>query len=139
MERVAVTVLLDTHALIWLMEEDRRLGRESRRLADAALRDDQLTVSAVTFWETAMLQRLGRIELVLPAENWRRAVCDLGIGEIPVSGDIGLTAAALEDFPLDPADRFIAATAIREHATLVTADRHVLGWAGGLIRRDART
>ena len=64
---------------------------------------------------------------------------ELGIQEVPVSGDIGILAAELEDFPRDPADRIIAATALTRGATLITADTSILGWQGTLSRHDARS
>ncbi len=104
-------VLLDTHALVWLLEGDQHLGHEARRLADMAVRQDTLLVSAMTFWEVAMLVLCRRLILVQPVPNWRHNVLELGIAEIPVSGDIGILATEFEDFPPDPADRIIAATA----------------------------
>ena len=130
-------VLLDTHALVWLLEGDQHLGHETRRLADIAVREDALRVSAMTFWEVGMLVQRGRLILVQPVTNWRHNVLELGIAEIPVSGDIGILATELEDFPLDPADRIIAATALVHGARLITADASILGWKGQLSRHDA--
>lgn len=132
-------VLLDTHVVIWLTEENRRLGRRARRLADRALARDAIAVSAISFWETAMLLQRGRIEIRGSAEAWRRSVLDLGVEEIPVTGDIGILAATLPgDFSQDPADRIIAATANVHGATLLTADDRLLDWPGRLARHDAR-
>ena len=130
-------VLLDTHALIWLLEGDRHLGHEARQLADIAVREDTLLVSAMTFWEVSMLVQRRRLVLVQPVANWRHNVLELGIGEIAVSGDIGILAAELEDFPLDPADRIIAATAMVHGARLITADESILGGKGQLSRHNA--
>ncbi len=130
-------VLLDTHVLIWLMEGDPGLGPQARALADDALGADRLGVSAVTFWETAMLERRGRIGLTMPVAAWRRAVLDLGIAEIAVSGDIA--AVSLDGLHGDPADRMICATAILRQAVLVSADERIIGWPGTLSRHDART
>ncbi len=130
-------VLLDTHALAWLLEGDQNLGHEAQRLADMAAREDTLLVSAMTFWEVAMLVQCRRLILVQPVANWRHNVLELGISEIPVSGDIGILATEFEDFPPDPADRIIAATAMVHGARLITADAGILGWPGQLSRHDA--
>lgn len=138
MGRAVVTaVLLDTHALVWLLEGDQNLGHEAQRLADTAAREDTLLVSAMTFWEVAMLVQRRRLILVQPVANWRHNVLELGISEIPVSGDIGILATEFEDFPPDPADRIIAATAMVHGARLITADAGILGWPGQLSRHDA--
>ncbi len=132
-----MAVLLDTHALVWLLEGDQHLGHEARRLADMAAREDTLLVSAMSFWEVAMLVQRRRLGLVQPVANWRHKVLELGIAEIPMSGDIGILATELEDFPLDPADRIIAATAMVHGARLITADASILGWKSQLSRHDA--
>ena len=132
-------VLLDTHVLVWLLDSDERLGPLARQMADAAARQDILLVSSITFWDVAMLAQRQRLSLAQPAIRWRRNVLDLGITEIPVSGEIGIHAAELLGFPRDPADRIIAATATLHGATLITADEEILGWEGRLNRHDART
>jgi PIN domain nuclease of toxin-antitoxin system len=131
-------VLLDTHALVWLLSGDATLGAQARELMDAAAREEALMVSAISFWEVAMLARRGRLWLQQPADRWRRQVLELGIGEVAVSGDVGILATELAEFPPDPADRMIAATALVQGAALITADTAILGWQGSLVRHDAR-
>lgn len=139
MERAVVnTVLLDTHALVWLLEGNQRLGHNARQLADTAVRESTLQVSAMTFWEVAMLTRRRRLVLAQPIASWRQKALELGVAEIPVSGDIGILSTELEDFPADPADRIITATALVRGAMLITADASILGWPGYLGRHDAR-
>jgi len=58
--------------------------------------------------------------------------------EIPVSGDIGIRAAGFDSFHGDPADRLIAATALQNSATMVTADRRLLDSELAIKRLDAR-
>lgn len=131
-------ILLDTHALVWLVEAEPGFGPTARELADRALKDDKLATSAITFWEVAMLAQRKRLELSLPTDVWRRRLLDMGLMEIPITGDIGITAADLQGFHGDKADRFIAATAILGGGTLMTADEAILGWPGELMRQDAR-
>jgi len=130
--------LLDTHVLIWLTTGDPRLGKDAKSRTDKALAEDTLAVSAMSFWEIKMLHQKGRIDLHQPIDSGRKDLLDLGILEIPVTGDIGIAAAALTDLHQDPADRIIIATAAREGALLLTADRCILDWNGSLRRQDAR-
>lgn len=130
-------LVLDTHSLIWLVEGDPRLGRNARDLAQAALQEDDLTVSAICFWEIAMLVRSGRLTLGLPTAEWYRGTLDRGILEAPVTGQIGILAGELAGLPGDPADRVITATAMVRNATLITADRRILDWSGTVLRHDA--
>jgi PIN domain nuclease of toxin-antitoxin system len=107
-------------------------------VADAALAHDDLGVSAITFWEIAMLHQRGRIQLLQPVDAWRQCILDQGLREWPLTGEVGIAATTLVDFHQDPADRFITATALRHGATLITADERILTWSGPLRRHDAR-
>lgn len=113
------------------------MGRRARAIADRALATGALGVSAVTFWEIALLYERRRVKLDREPSAWRRAVLDAGIEEVPLTGDLAVEAAALTAHA-DPADRFIIATALRDGATLVTADAEILAWRGALKRHDAR-
>lgn len=128
-------ILLDTHVLIWLRSGDGRLGPGARKVIDQAWRDGEAAVSAISFWEAAMLKQRNRIELAADVSQWRREQLRQGLAELPVDGDVGVRAALLGDFR-DPADRLIVATALEGHR-LLTADRRILDWPGELSRMDA--
>jgi len=132
-------ILLDTHALLWLDQGLPRLGSRARQAADQALREGCLAVSAVSFWEAAVLVERGRVELDRPMEVWRQELLRSGVIEVPLDGRIAITAIGLPGLHGDPADRFIAATAILNEARLITADRRLLNWSGPLECLDART
>lgn len=121
------------------MEADAALGPASRRLCERALEEDQLAVSAISFWETAMLVDRRRLGPAMDSDSWRRAVLDLGISEIALSGRVGIAAVTLKNLHGDPADRIICATALDGDGTLVTADKRILVWTGALKRHDAGT
>ena len=131
-------LVLDTHSLVWLVEGDPRLGLQARQSAEASLQADRLSVSVMSYWEIAMLVRAGRLILAATVGQWHRRALDLGIIEASVTGQIGILAGELEGLPGDPADRIITATALTQGATLITADEHILGWSGTLLRQDAR-
>lgn len=130
--------VLDTHTLVGLVEGESRLGRKSRELAQAALQSDVLAVSAICFWEIAMLVKSGRLGLAMPTSEWHRGSLNLGILEAPVTGQIGILAEESAGLPGDSADRIITATAIVLNATLLTADQRILNWPVNLTRFDAR-
>jgi len=132
-------ILLDTHAAIWFITDDPALGQQSRSAADLALSEGQLTVSAVTFWEIAMLVSKGRMKALRSPREQRTKILNAGIRELPVTGDIAIAAVELADLHGDPADRFIAATAIAHNATLMTADAALLRWPHAIGRQDAAT
>ena len=130
-------ILLDTHTLVWLDEGNKRLGKKSRELIDEGLNNEELAVSSICFWETAMLMQKQRLSLMTPVTQWMQDLLQQGLHEIPVTGGIGIIASALPDFHGDPADRLIVATAISNSATLVTADDNILNWKGDIRRQNA--
>jgi PIN domain nuclease of toxin-antitoxin system len=131
-------IVLDTHVLIWFAEDVPELGKRAAVDADEALRSDELAVSAISFWEIAMLAHKKRLALADAPAAVRRKVLAQGIREIAVDGAIGIGAAELSGFHGDPADRIIVATALANDATLITADRPIRQWRGPLKTRDAR-
>jgi PIN domain nuclease of toxin-antitoxin system len=88
-------LLLDTHVLIWFAEDNPRLGPRATKLADAALQRDEVLVSAVSFWEIAMLVDKGRMELALAPKAMRQKVLEQGIREVPLSGAVAISAARI--------------------------------------------
>ena len=129
-------ILLDTHVLLWLRSGGQQLGRQALNAVDHAWAAGDVAVSAITFWEAAMLNDKGRIRLSQDIRSWRRGNLRQGLIEIRVDGEIGIRAGALNGLPGDPADRIIVATALEGHR-LVTADRRILDWHGPLQKLDA--
>lgn len=130
-------ILLDTHALVWMDSDDAALGRSTRQLISRAWTAGELAVSAISFWECAMLSLRKRISLPKSALSWRQDLLAAGLIEIAIDGEIAMVAATLESLHKDPADRFIAATAIAGRATLITADERLLKWRHAVKRQNA--
>ena len=128
--------LLDTHVILWLRTGNERLGPLALHEIDQAWQSGELAVSSISFWEIAMLKSKNRINFPENLEHWRRVQLEQGMVEIPVNGKIGIRAVDLANFPLDPADRLIVATALEGHR-LITADKRILGWSGKLERMAA--
>ncbi|MEL0081664.1 MAG: type II toxin-antitoxin system VapC family toxin [Gammaproteobacteria bacterium] len=131
-------IILDTHALVWVTQDCDIVGQRTRDMVDAALANDELLVSAISFWEMVMLKHRKRLEIAMPLQAWRNSLLKSGVREIPIDGEVGLLAVELDGITPDPADRMIAATAILQSATLVTGDEDILSWSGELKRHDAR-
>ena len=136
MGRIEV-ILLDTHTLIWMDQDDPRLGKNARASIATEFETDSICVSTISFWECAMLQAKQRITLPSAVDQWRSELLAKGLVELPLDGAIAILAAHIEGLHKDPADRFIAATAIRHDATLVTADEKLLAGPASLKRIDA--
>jgi PIN domain nuclease of toxin-antitoxin system len=92
-----------------------------------------------SFWEIALLIANRRPRPVDSAAEIRRQMLAEGATELPLNGEIAIIAGELDGLHADPADRFIAATAIAHDATLVTADDRLLKWRHSLRRHNAET
>lgn len=134
----ASPLLLDTHVLVWFDGEARQLGRRCRVAIDRALGADRLVVSAITFWEVALLISKGRLEMDVELDDWRADLLAHGLRELPINGLIGVRAVQLRGLNPDPADRLIAATAEIHECVLATSDKDLLSWDSGLPRINAR-
>ena len=131
-------IVLDTNALVWVTVEDKRLGRKARALVEKTWTAGKLAVPAVAFWEIGLLEARKRLRLPAPVREWRQSLLDAGMIELPLDGLVALRSLDLTGLPDDPADRFIAATALVHGAALMTADEKILNWRHALERHDAR-
>jgi PIN domain nuclease of toxin-antitoxin system len=122
----AVMVVADTHALVWQLTADAKIGRRARSRLERALAREELCVSAVSFWEIALLVTRDRLRLDSSATHFRWRVLEMGIRELAVGGEVALHAATLAPVLDDPVDCFVAATALTHGATLLTADTRLL-------------
>lgn len=120
----AAVIVLDTHALLWWRDEDRRLSKAARRHIEAA---SEIGVPTACCLELATLERRGRITMQGGAARWiRTAVAGERVVELPLTSEIAIEAGRLpEGFPGDPVDRIVYATAAAKGARLVTGDRRI--------------
>lgn len=77
-------MLVDTHVLVWAVENNPRLGAQARHEVDTALANDTLAISAISFWEIAMLVDKERLEVDEALDPWRQRLLDAGLVEIPI-------------------------------------------------------
>ncbi|HEX5043161.1 MAG TPA: type II toxin-antitoxin system VapC family toxin [Candidatus Polarisedimenticolaceae bacterium] len=111
-------LLLDAHAVLWWMADDRRLGADARAgISDAC---SVVLVSAATVWEIEIKRRLGRLEMG-DADLTEQLVAE-GFAELPISSRHARRAAHLPPHHDDPFDRMIVAQALLEGLTCVSRD-----------------
>jgi PIN domain nuclease of toxin-antitoxin system len=129
-EKKALTsrLLLDTHILVWWLADPKRLSREQIRAIRASLsRGHDLTVSAVTVLEIAVLFGRGTTRGTLRAEDLLREIgMDSTFRIAPITLQVAREVAALGRSLADPMDRAIVATARVENLSLVTADQRII-------------
>ncbi|MFN0076198.1 MAG: type II toxin-antitoxin system VapC family toxin [Prosthecobacter sp.] len=118
---IAVKLLLDTCAILWLARDPKRLGDAARQRV--AARPESLYVSAISAFEIGVKHRKGKLDLDLSPEDWwKLAVQHHGLQVLPVTDTVALASTALPKLHADPCDRIIIATAAGMHADIVTSD-----------------
>ncbi len=134
-------LLLDTHALVWLMFGEKRLGKKAHEAIRKSSRVERLLVSAITPWEIGVLVAKGRIDLHQDTMGWvRTALAMPGVRLVPLEPEIAVESSRPPfEMHSDPADRILVATARHLGATLVTADGALLEMArqGNFLGMDA--
>ncbi|MCY4400626.1 MAG: type II toxin-antitoxin system VapC family toxin [Gemmatimonadetes bacterium] len=120
-----MSLLLDTHVWLWSQLEPARLSARARdALTDPA---NMLALSPVSVWETLLLAEKGRVDLVPDPWSWiRTALATRAMRQFSLTHEVALGSRTVRLPHDDPADRFIAATAMVHRLTLVTADSSLL-------------
>jgi len=120
-------ILLDTHVLIWLAGDPARVSRPAAKAIRKAEASGSLAIASITLWEMALIASRGRIRHRGTLEQWIGSV--LSVSRVAIrelTPQIAVLATQFPDnFPSDPADRLIAATARYENLPLVTADEGI--------------
>lgn len=123
-----MSLLLDTHILLWAVSDAARLPGDLRaRLDDPA---EVLVFSAASLWEIAIKSALDRPDFRVDGPLLRRSCLETGYVELPVTGLHALTVAELPQLHRDPFDRILIAQSRAESMTLITADAQVGEYGG---------
>ncbi|GAD84770.1 type II toxin-antitoxin system VapC family toxin [Nocardia asteroides] len=115
-----MSLLLDTHVILWWLTDDPALGADLRDRLD---HDPDVYVSSASIWEIAMKQASGK--LAGPADLPERVVGS-GFLPLPIDARHTIEAARLPSIHRDPFDRILVAQARCEELTLVTRDPYCL-------------
>ncbi len=118
-------IVLDTHAWLWWLDDPARLSQSAHRAIDGAT---AIGISTLSAMEVAMLAERGRISLDRDVSVWvRQALALPRVEALAPTADVAVAAALLarDEFPGDPVDRIIYATARAARAQLVTRDRAI--------------
>lgn len=118
--------LLDTHILLWSLLEPGRLTKEVRDNLNEL--SNELWLSPITTWEIIILAEKKKIKLVSPSPaDWINEVFSkVPFKEAALNHEVAIQSRKLNLSHQDPADRFIAASALVYDLTLITSDKRLL-------------
>jgi PIN domain nuclease of toxin-antitoxin system len=115
------SLLLDTHALLWVLVDPGRIPAET--LATVRAPGTTVYVSAASAWEIATKHGLGKLEgAAAVVSGYREHLARLRAEELAITGHHALTAGSLQWSHRDPFDRVIVAQAVLESLPVVTSD-----------------
>jgi len=118
-----MSYLVDTHALLWMMFEPKKLSRNAQEiLADKSL---YKFVSITSLWEIAIKNRIGKLPLPMGIADTISKVDILGIGHVGVNHRHIEIFNTLPLLHRDPFDGIIIATALSENMTILTGDENI--------------
>lgn len=124
-------LLLDTCALIWIMNNDDLSPMAVQYIDEAYDRGEAIYASPITAWEIGLQAAKGRFKSILTPQRWLEEILrtpNLKLAEL--TPQVLLESSFLPGSPpQDPADRIIIATAREFGLTVVTRDRALLDYA----------
>lgn len=118
-------LLLDTHIWLWYALGNPQLSENLR--SKIASDTTELWLSPISIWEVLLLAEKGRIFLQLDVVTWiDQSLKSLAINEAPLNRQIAVLSRQIDLPHQDPADRFIAATAVHYQLQLATVDARLI-------------
>lgn len=120
-------LLLDTHVLLWALDDPARLGRKARSLIERS----KVLVSVASLWEISIKAGLGKLRI--EPRDVLEAIEPSGFDLLPVQAEHAIEVFSLGPMHGDPFDRLLVAQATSERITLLTFDEALLGY-GPLVR-----
>jgi len=119
-------ILLDTHVVLWLTSDPDKLSSKARAAIEASRKNaDGMAICDITLLELTTLASKGRIQVGLSLESVLQEI-ESRFVVLPISSRACARAMSFPTtYPKDPADRIIAAIALVEGLSLITADREI--------------
>lgn len=117
--------LLDTHILLWSLLEPSHLSEMVATVINNS--ENELWLSPITTWEIIMLAEKNRVRIDSAPNIWMKDVLStIPFEEAALNHEVAMQSRDIDLPHQDPADRFIAASAIVYGLTLITADRNLI-------------
>ena len=124
-------LLLDTHILIWCLQESDDLTDQARQLVLSA---DEVYASTVNIWEIIIKQSIGKLDMKFDHHNLVKVITESGFEILHIKPDHAIKIMDLEEYHKDPFDRMLIAQSLVEPLHLVTCDSTVAKYNTNIIK-----
>lgn len=123
-----MTLLLDTHLLLWAAGDSGQLSSKAQNLlGDPAT---ELMFSTASIWEVVIKSALGRDDFRVDPQRFRNGLIQNGYSELEIRSEHALAVGSLPLIHKDPFDRILIAQAQVENVTLLTTDDKMARYSG---------
>lgn len=126
-----MNLLIDTHALIWFITDNEKLPVKTKNIIENE--ENSCYVSIATYWEIAIKNSIGRLDLNTNLKNIFQIIEDTGFITLPITTSHILKNAELEFHHQDPFDRIIIAQSISENLKIISKDKEFENYIVSLI------
>ena len=127
--RSIMNLLLDTHTLIWALENNATLSEEAR---NAIINGKNMVfVSAVSAWEISIKEAIGKLKV---PDNLQEEISLHRFTPLNINFEHAKRAGELPPLHKDPFDRMLIAQAEIEKLILVTRDRLIAQYNVNLLQ-----
>ncbi len=117
-------IILDTCALIFDALFPEKLSAAAKKAINSAEKKNQLFCSDISLWEIAILIQKNRLDPGTDTQTFMRLMLEAKqIQVLSITLEIAALSVSMSTDHFDPADRIIAATAIKHKAKLITCDK----------------
>jgi len=124
-----MNVLLDTHILIWALENNPRLSENARDAITAG--SNMVFVSTASAWEISIKQSIGKLKV---PDNLLEELLAHRFSLLDINAEHAQLAGELPLIHKDPFDRMLVAQAKIEKLTLISIDPHIAQYEVKLLK-----
>ena len=115
--------LLDTHAIIWYLEDSKSLPENTKKIiADP---ENSIFICSASLWEITIKMSLDKLKLDLSLDELFSTIENSDFYVLNIENEYLMELSRLPDIHKDPFDRLIIGTAVFEELTIITADENI--------------
>jgi PIN domain nuclease of toxin-antitoxin system len=124
-----MNLLLDTHALLWWLDDNPTLSQEAR--ASIAEPTNVVFISSAIIWEIRIKQSLGKLKI---PKNFKEVLEAQPFEMLDITSEHAHKISSIGNYHRDPFDRILIAQAMVERFTLITRDKNIMKYKVHILK-----